>query len=349
MPENGFSTGSLGPYHITERFMEKYRLHEIEALLELFSTDPFVFRPAELYNIEGKLREKLENYNIYAVGIRPRISIHPESLTIDYNTQIISGVFSVNLGFEIKQIPFKYKNNLDFPITELGKLDYPFDHLRFVLNNHIPVQIRIHDVIRFSETNLSPYSNLKIEYIGQSYGDEGSSDAINRLIGKTGKQGHGSLQKVLADINASYPESEAYILLYSFEFYKKVTIGGAGPEPKIPYEETPDRFDDLLNATVPRPNRIDLVEAALIRYFQPKYNDIYKKTFPKVTHDILKTLFDLDITGLSTSLSTNEHNIMVYSDKVAASDLHLAMYPIVKDKDRASFLDLSMPASEIVA
>lgn len=329
--------------------MEKYRLHEIEALLELFSTDPFVFRPSELYRIDGELRKELERYNIYALGIRPRISIHPNSLALDYDSQLISGVFVVNLGLELKNIPFKYRNHFDLPITEIGKPEYPFDHLRFVLNNQIPAQIRIHDVIRFSDTSLRPYSDLKIEYVGQSYGEEGSSDAINRLIGKTGKQGHGSLQKVLADISSSNPESEAYILLYSFEFYKKVTIGGAGLEPKIPFEDAPGRFDELLNATVPRKNRIDLVEAALIRYFQPKYNDIYKKTFPKVTHDILKTLFDHDITGLSTSLSTNEHNIMVYSGKVSASDKHLAMYPIVKDKDRASFLDISMPASEIVA
>lgn len=329
--------------------MKKYRLHEIEALLELFSSDPFVFRPAELYKIDGQLRRELENYNIYAVGIRPRISIIPDSITFNQSKQYIEGEFSVNLGLEIKKIPFKYENKFDTPITELGELEYPYDHLRFILNGQLPIQVRINDVIRFSKAKLLPYSDLKIEYVGQSYGDEGSSDAIDRLIGKTGKQGHGSLQKVLADINASNPECEAYILLYSFSFYKKVTVAGSGPEPIIPFEDVPDRFEELLDATVPRKNRIDLIEASLIRYFKPKYNDIYKRTFPKVTHDILKELFKFDITGLATSLSTNEHNIRVYSDNSSPSNEHLSMYSIVKDKDRASFLDLSLPASEILA
>jgi len=327
----------------------KYRLHEIEALLELFSTDPFIFRPAELYQIDGQLRSELQKYNIYLVGRRPRISLLPDSLSLNLSKQYINGVFTVNLGLEIKQIPFKYENIFNLPITAIENIKYPFDHLRFVLDDKHPMQIRMHDVIRLSSSNLEPFSDLKIEYVGQSFGEDGNSDAIDRLIGKTGKQGHGSLQKVLADINANNPESEVYILLYSYSFYKKVTIAGAGPEPKVPFEESPDRIDEMLNATVPRKNRIDLVEASLIRYFQPQYNDIYKKTFPKVTHDILKTLFDLDITGLSTSMSVNEHNIRLYSEKVSPSDQHLSMYSILKDKDRASFLDLSMSASEIMA
>ena len=327
--------------------MGKYRLHEIEALLELFSTDPFVFRPAALYEIDGTLRTTLENYNIYLVGTRPRISIHPHNLELDINTQTISGFFSVNMGFEIHKIPFKYKNNFNLPITEIEPSIYPYDHLHFFLNNDFAARMRVHDLIRFSQVKLFPYSSLKVQYVGQSYGELGNSDAIDRLIGKTGKQGHGSLQKVLADINAQNPECEVYILLYSFEFYKKVTIGGAGPDPLIPFENAPDRLDKFINVTIPRSNRIDLVEAALIRYFQPTYNDIYKKTFPKATHDILDKLFTLDITGLSTSISTNEHNMMIYSDKISPSDEHLALFPILREEDRAGFLDLALPNSEL--
>lgn len=329
--------------------MGKYRLHEIEALLELFSTDPFVFKPAELYQLDSQLREELKNYNVYLVGTRPRIALHPESLNLNFSEQYIEGVFTVNLGLEVKQIAFRFQNTFNLPITELRKTEYPYDRLKFILNNQIPILTRVQDVIRFSTANLKPYSDLKIEYLGQSFGDDGSSDAIDRLIGKTGKHGHGSLQKVLADINASNPECEAYILLYSFGFYKKFAISGGGSEPQIPFEDASDRFKFLLNATVPRANRIDLVEACLIRYFQPKYNEIYKKTFPKVSHDILECLFELDITGLSTTLSVNEHNMRVYSEKVSPSDIHLAMYSIVKDNERATFLDLSIPASEIIA
>ncbi|MDV2080184.1 hypothetical protein [Marinobacter xestospongiae] len=329
--------------------MKKYRLHEIEALLELFSTEPFIFRPAELYKIDGDLKEKLSKYNIYLVARRPRISIQPDSLRLNFNEQTVEGVFSINLGLEIREQAFIYQNMFDAPITALGELDYPYDHLRMILGDSFPVQIRVHDVIRGTGSEIRPYSDLYIEYIGQSFGDDGNSNALNRLIGKTGKQGHGSLQKVLSDINAENPESEVHILLYSFEFYKKVTFGGAGPEPLIPFEDAPERFYQFFDAEVARKNRIDLVEAVLIRYFQPKYNDIYKKTFPKATHEILNTLFELDITGLSTSISTEEHYSRIYSEKVGPSCQHVAMYPILKEMERASFLDLACPMPEIIA
>jgi len=324
---------------------EKARKHEIEGLLELFSTDPFVFRPAELYSIDGELRDQLHRYNIYLVARRPRISINPKSLTLNTSNQTIDGVFSVNLGLEIKEIPFSYPNLFSAPITGLGELDYPYDHLRFVVANRVPIQIRAHDVIRFSKTQLQPYSDLLVEYVGQSFGNEGDSDAVMRLIGKTGKQGHGSLQKVLADINASNPESEVHLLLYSYEFYKKFTIAGGSLLPEISLDNAPDRFEKLLGARVSREDRINLVEAALIRYFQPTYNDKYKKTFPQTTHEILNVLFDLDITGLSASLSTEEHNIRVFSKSVQPSDQHCTRYPIVQEEQRASFFDVALPGA----
>ncbi len=325
---------------------KKVRKHEIEGLLELYSTDPFVFRPAELYSIDGELREKLRHYNIYVVARRPRISINPKSVTLNTSAQTIDGVFSVNLGFEIKEIPFSYPNLFSAPITALGEMDYPYDHLRFVVANQVPIQIRIHDVIRFSETPLQPYSDLLVEYVGQSFGDDGDSDAVARLIGKTGKQGHGSLQKVLADINASNPESEVYLLLYSYTFYKKLMIAGGCLVPEISLDDAPDRFDALLDARVSREDRINLIEAALIKHFQPKYNDTYKKTFPQKTHEILNVLFDLDITGLSTSLSTEEHNIRIYSKAVEPSNQHCARYPIVQESQRASFFDVAFPGAD---
>lgn len=326
---------------------DKVRKHEIEGLLELFSTDPFIFRPAELYSIDGELRDQLRRYNIYLVARRPRISINPKSVALNTSRQKIDGVFSVNLGLEIKEVPFSYPNLFNAPITALGPIDYPCDHLRFVVANRVPIQIRAHDVIRASETPLQPYSDLFVEYVGQSFGDDGDSDAVARLIGKTGKQGHGSLQKVLADINARNPESEVHLLLYSYEFYKKITIGGGSLLPEISFDDAPGRFEKLLDARVSREDRINLVEAALIKYFQPTYNDTYKKTFPQKTHEILSVLFDLDITGLSASLSTEEHNIRVFSRAVQPSNQHCASYPIVQESQRASFFDVALPGVQV--
>ncbi len=328
---------------ISEIRMNKHRLHEIEAGLELYSTDPYAFKPGELYELDTDIKKILEDHSIYLICTRPRISFHPYSLALDVNSQTINGAFTINLGYETQQVPFSYQHSQHFRIVQILECQKPYDRLTVLLENNLPISFRINDFIGFSRVNLQPHSDLKVAYVGQSIGKNQNSDAIKRLIGTTGKKGHGALQKVLADIDKFSPELEVYLLFYSFGFGKVITIGGGFTEPAISYNDAPKRLPHFQDLQIPRVNRIDLVEAALIRYFQPEYNEQYKKTFPKKTHDILTTLFELDITGLMVSLSTEEHNIQVYSDSIVPSDRHLAIYPIVNEHDRMSFLDLAIP------
>ncbi len=322
----------------------KRRIHEVEALLELFSSDGFIFRPSELYeiNLGSSLRQYLERYNIYIICRRPRFSINPKSLKLNKKKQTITGEFIISLPGEKKSVDFEFKNPMDEYIETLGALEYPFDQLRFITKSGFPIQLRIIDVIKFlaNPFSLLPYSQLLVEYVGQSFGADGKRDALDRLIGETGKQGHGSLQKVLSDLNAHYPDDEVFIVLYSFEFYKKHIVGGGSYEPEISFDKAPDRFDKFMRVTLSRQNRIDLVEAALIRYFQPIYNERYKKTFPKENHKILNALYDFDITGLAISLSTEESFTPLYSHVVPASCQHLITYPITKEEDRATYFDI---------
>lgn len=323
--------------------MDKVRLHEIEGLLELVSTDPWIFRPSELYEIEGPLREELKMYNIYLIARRKRIVFDPESLKIEGAGSKIVGAFLVSDKDEKKVVPFEFPNPTNLPITSLGKTEFPHIHLRFIAGDMVPVQLRMHDVIRFCKADFEGATDLRVEYIGQSFGDEGSSDALQRLIGKTGKQGHGSFQKVLADLSDRYPDNESHVLLYSYADYKNYMFMGGVMPAENDFESGEDRLDQLMNAQYTRENRIDLVEAGLIRYFQPVYNDIYKKTFPRESHAMLQSLFEADVTGLAISLSTLEHSINVYSEHVPPSAMHCAQFPIVDDATRASFLDLAVP------
>lgn len=322
--------------------MTKTRLHEVEGLLELISTDPWVFRPSELYDISGELRDILKCYNIYLIARRNRITLDPSSLRIENNGEKICGLFQCHQENSVFKVPFEFQNPVNLPITALGDTDYPHIYLRFIAGEKLPIQIRLHDVIRFSKSELGALTDLKVEYIGQSFGDEGSSDALQRLIGKTGKQGHGSFQKVLADLSDRYPDNESHVLFYSYQQYKNLTFMGG----KIPavhdFDHEEGRLDLLMGAKYTRENRIDLVEAGLIRYFQPNYNEIYKKTFPQESHSMLQSLFDADVTGLAISLSTMEHKVKVFSDHVKPSSMHCAQFSIVDDAARASFLDLAM-------
>lgn len=210
-----------------------------------------------------------------------------------------------------------------------------------------PVQMQLQDVLRFSDVPHSPLTDMQVEYVGQAFGENGERDVVDRLIGNTGKVGHGSLQKVLADVNASHPDKEVHLLLYSFEFHKQHIIAGGffdQPEPLHDFDTAPNRFEQFFDSEIKRNVRIDLAEAALIKHFGPTYNEKYKKTFPAETHKILEQLHKLDITGLAVSLSTQEHNVRLVSKRVSPSDTHCATYPITTDKNRQSFFDIANPS-----
>lgn len=317
----------------------KKHLHSIEGLLELFSAEPWVFQPAELYKVREDFPFDLSNHNIYIIAHRNRITINPNSLKIENKGESVSGEFIVHNRENKSTYSF-----LTFPlvgkkIVDISDTIYPHISIRLKIDDGQSVQIRIQDIILCSEHNLAKLVNLKVDYIGQSYGNEGNSDAMTRLIGKTGKQGHGSLQKVLADLSTNHPDKEVHVLLYSYEFYKNF-IRNSLIKTVDDFKFNETRFDKLISAKYERSNRIDLVEAGLIRYFEPEYNEIYKKSFPQKTHEMLQSLFDYDVTGLAISLSTEDHKLSLYSDKVEENSMHCPSYSIVKDSERASFLDL---------
>lgn len=327
--------------------MSKYHLHEIEGALELFSSEPSVFRPSELYKLEGSIRKELERYNIYLVARRPRLNFISSTLALHRGQNIITGVVAAQV--EANKHHFNFNFTMPFKIEALANQQYPYDYLRFWTAELGLVQLRLHDVLRLSEPSYLPHTNMFVEYVGQAFGEEGERDVVDRLIGETGKAGHGSLQKVLAEVNASRPDQEVHLLLYSFEYHKRFILRGGflgNPEPKYSADEAPERFEQFFQSTVSRRTRIDLVEAALIRYFAPQYNNKYKKTFPTQSHKILHRLHELDVTGLAVSLSLQEHKIKLYSQTVESSDLHVASYSIVRDENRLSFFDLADPSND---
>lgn len=319
----------------------KQRLHAVEGLVELISSDPWIFKPSELYKIEGDLREELRNFNIYLVARRPRIAFDPASLRIENGGSEIVGSFLIQEQDIRTPLEFAFPNPFNQPITAIGRTEFPHASLRFVVCDALPVEMRLHDVARTSHIKSTNDFDLKVDYVGQSFGSDGDSDAIQRLIGKTGKQGHGSLQRIIADINDEHSDNEVHILLYSYGQYRNFMFMGGGLVPEFDFDADPQRLDTLMNASYSRENRIDLVEASLIKYFQPKYNEIYKKTFPDTTHKMLDSLFAADVTGLAVTMSTMDHKICTYSDHVERSIIHCAQYSIVTSKDRASFLDLT--------
>ncbi len=322
-----------------------YQLHEIEGALELSSSEPPVFKPSELYRLDQNIRESLSRYQLYIVARRPRLSLIVDSFSVDCDGKVISGtVMAQTSRTEFEKFELRFA--LPFQAKKVRVGESPFEMLwiePFDSSELQEVGVRLFDILRLNEAVNPKYTDMFVEYIGRSYGEEGERSAVDRLIGKTGKDGHGSLQSVLADVNDMRPDQEVHVLLFSYEFHKRHVVGGYSPyKPEMSMDDAPDRLDRFMSEPIDRNDRIKLAEASLIRYFQPHYNVKYKSTFPDCSHKILERMWELDITGIVVSLTTLGLAVRLYSDIAPPSFGHLTFYPIVKEKDRASFFDVTL-------
>ena len=81
-----------------------------------------------------------------------------------------------------------------------------------------------------------------------------------------------------------------------------------------------------------------MIEAALIRYFQPEYNEKFKesKISPKLKS--LEKCYDLDMSGIVVEINT-ENLFTHYTLKALKNYHHIVKIDLVSHQQRLSFFD----------
>ncbi|CAH1590553.1 conserved hypothetical protein [Vibrio chagasii] len=319
----------------------KYRKYLMEGGLELFSSGANVIQPHSLYHIkrDEALRDILEGCNLYMIARRRRISIDPNSFKLVGNS--LTGDFLVQDGLEHERFAFTYTP--DETIVAAQAVSYPEDRVVLITNTGASLNLSMMSFMTQCQYDLDGADELEILYIGKAYGQSGERLAIDRL------EAHSTFQRILADTLFSKPDHEIQILMFRFEHYKK-HASGAGDFSLTPIatdDESIDHFYDVMNAEFDRENRVLLAEAGLIRYFEPEYNKMYKKTFPSDKHKILADILSKDFSGLTVQVDTQNIKTSVYSRKVNSfvpnlsvihPHVHIAKIPLNTKDERESFL-----------
>jgi hypothetical protein len=106
-------------------------------------------------------------------------------------------------------------------------------------------------------------------------------------------------------------------------------------------DEDSARFYSIIENPLTDHQQICLVEAALIRYFGPRYNVIYRDSFPSRSHKILAECYCLDFSALIVEIDTEELYFSLYSDHAVASQHHICQIDLVADEERQSFFCFS--------
>jgi len=291
-------------------------LYDIEHALGMYAYS-FCTIPAEgIYDKEAlaPLMSVIESCHIYLIGYTPVINF--------VDAQQEGG--QLNLKFTVTGN--EYTVSYDLPeglsLKQDGELFYLGDlsGQRFFPNEQ-EMQARL--------SSESKAVNFEVKYIGQAYGQDGSRNAVDRLLK------HETLQKIaLKGVPDGYrfsllllaiqPNNQLFTLMNPFASNK---------------DEGPSRIrsglDKLFNTT--EQERIALYEASLIRYFSPEYNKEFKNSFPSTNLKILQDCYDKDFSAVVAEICIDELPFRLHSKEVEVANYHIANHDLHKDEDRRMF------------
>ncbi|MBA4381400.1 MAG: hypothetical protein C0406_02440 [Sideroxydans sp.] len=273
--------------------------------------------------------------HIYVVTKLPRINFRPD--TTKYENERVSGHLQYRVKGELREVPF----DIEFPLLdgaiEARVSDHPHRELQTFDDNgqevrHLPASsVAIGSPIRMEHEELNA---LEVLYVGQAFGD-GDRSAFERL------RSHSTLQKILADVQANYPDDEVYVLTFEYVHYQILTMMNGMVEAQKSDDEDSARFYSIIENPLSDHQQICLVEAALIRYFGPRYNVIYRDSFPSRSHKILAECYCLDFSALIVEIDTEELYFSLYTDHAMANQHHICQIDLVADEERQSFFCFS--------
>lgn len=276
-------------------------------------------------------QEVARNCHIYIIGKTPIISYCAKSF--NYENGLLSGKVVYRIAGDLREKDFSFEFPLLDGATEVKLSNYPYreiitidkdgNEIRYLPASAVCMGIGWH-------LNNIELSDIEVLYVGQAYGD-GTRTAFERL------KSHSTLQKILAQVQYESPDYEVQILTFEYAPYRVLSqMDGRAGNVISDYRDL-DRFRSIMNNYLSEYEQICLVEAGLIRYFQPRYNEIYKDNFPNDKHKVLASCYDLDFSGLVVEINTEELRFRLFSPTVKASHHHICQVDLLDPEKRWGF------------
>jgi len=171
--------------------------------------------------------------------------------------------------------------------------------------------------------------NFEVVYIGQSYGNNGSRNSVDRLTK------HETLQKISLE---GVPEGyEISIYMFPIEPDNRI-ITKINPHAKNKNKDS-DRIKNGIKKlrSTTEAEKVTLYEASMIKYFQPKYNKEFVNIFPSTNMKCLSDCYDKDISGVVAEICIDELPALIFSGSVHEKLYHIAKHDLHNSSDRSMF------------
>lgn len=294
------------------------KLFEIEHALDIYAYSYVHFPASELYNPElvKKHGDTIEKCHIYLIGYIPVVRLEDaEQSGSDLVTKFTVGGLPQELRWPLPPgASFKRDGETVWVEDNSGTRMFPGTEASiFRLNADVPIL-------------------FDVQYIGQAYGEDGSRNALDRLTK------HETLQRIAL---APAPENhrlEVVLIEVQPNTRMMTVINPWAKERDDDGSRVAAALDSLYDTT--EAQQVSLYEAALIRYFQPMYNKIFKNSFPSTNLKVLQQCYAKDMAGVIAEFCFDEIPFYLKSDLVFEKSYHIAAFNIHNQDERSIFFGM---------
>lgn len=164
--------------------------------------------------------------------------------------------------------------------------------------------------------------DYEILYIGQSVLSKNKIPVVDRI------SKHSTFQKILQDNEQYRPDTELFSFFFSFKQDALLDIAEEFPaEDQLKFNM--DFIPNYLNPSNKWVKQnVSLLEAALINYFKPKYNDKFVKYSPSKKHSSFGGVCNLNLSKVSILFGLENFHPRFYTDEVGRKSEHIIEYKI---------------------
>lgn len=280
--------------------------------------------------------------NIYLIGRRPRVTADPTTWVCDAETFEVSLTADLGGGYS-NTVTLSGPNPFGSPLKLVSSWPHTIMELHDEAGDLVsggPTAMWFSMYLqqtmglgRMDATELDEaIFDLEVMYVGQS------QDAGGALRSRL--QTHKTLQRVMADTQQNAPHLDVWVVPMQFATYNKMStfgswVGTEGDEQSMAHLNSFEQA--LLDVSVVTA----LAEAALIRYFQPEFNENFVNTFPKPLHKTYRKVYDLDVSAVGLDFETlTTFGTRLKSRVVQPTFIHAGLFALHDEADRRRFFDL---------
>lgn len=304
-----------------------------EGTCNFFSDEPHIFLPSAFKMTDKEIYSLFENHNIYIITRTNRVWFHPDLIKLDKSNGVSTFHFVIQNKYHrtVHPIVSRIPNNTEY----IQVSDFPHTEI-FLKNINGEVINSINAMEFLMELPEEAKPDFEVLYIGKSYGRNQKINILDRLF----KQYHRKFNDILIETMENEPDKQVVIMALNFTLEKRIIGTNFRKSVNTSSEEEYKRIQYLKNIKTEREHKIDIIEEALINYFEPKYNGILKNSLGKLSSKAVKVFRELDLSGIVVEFNTKISKVKLKSDCVPPKKLHIIQFSTFKDKDRATFIDL---------